>query len=181
MDHYIDIVILPNPEILPMDLMNSLFMQLHRHLVEIKANTIGVSFPRYQKDLGCVMRLHGTAESLQKSANGEWLETMHSYVYWGGLQKVPENVKGYRVVCRRQRCSAERRRRRSIKCNKGNEESWAKITEGKYLKLPFVKLYSQSTEQNMRVYIDHQYLQDKPAAGNFSSYGLSSTATVPWF
>ncbi|WP_152482130.1 type I-F CRISPR-associated endoribonuclease Cas6/Csy4, partial [Dickeya sp. DW 0440] len=35
--------------------------------------------------------------------------------------------------------------------------------------------------QPFLLFVEHGPLQDTPVAGVFSSYGLSATATIPWF
>ena len=51
----------------------------------------------------------------------------------------------------------------------------------KTLPLPFINLRSQSTGQPFCLFIQHGLLGDKPVAGRFNAYGLSPTATIPWF
>ena len=47
--------------------------------------------------------------------------------------------------------------------------------------LPFIQLKSSSTGQHFRLFVEHGALQEHATPGAFSLYGLSSTATVPWF
>jgi CRISPR-associated endonuclease Csy4 len=41
-------------------------------------------------------------------------------------------------------------------------------------------LHSQSTGQPFRLFLDHRPC-DTASAGPFNTYGLSTTATIPWF
>jgi CRISPR-associated endonuclease Csy4 len=49
------------------------------------------------------------------------------------------------------------------------------------LDLPYVVLNSQTTGQQFRLFVEHRPPQEQAASGPFSAYGLSPTATVPWF
>lgn len=60
--YYIDIRLLPDPEFPEHQLMGALYTKLHRLLVQLQANRIGVSFPGYQDSpptLGSTLRLLG--------------------------------------------------------------------------------------------------------------------------
>ncbi len=52
--------------------------------------------------------------------------------------------------------------------------------EEKMSKLPFINMKSQSTDNKFRLFIE-KLDSENPVAGTFNSYGLSKTATVPWF
>jgi CRISPR-associated endonuclease Csy4 len=47
--------------------------------------------------------------------------------------------------------------------------------------LPWINLRSLSNGQSFRLFIRHGDILAFPVGGEFSNYGLSSTATVPWF
>ena len=47
--------------------------------------------------------------------------------------------------------------------------------------LPWINLRSLSNGQPFRLFIRHGDILAVPVGGEFSNYGLSSTATVPWF
>ncbi len=203
MDHYLEIQLLPDPEFVPTVLMNALFAKLHRVLAELGSHAIGLSFPDVQhadRDvtgsatqkakagqqpaLGGRLRLHGMAEDLQRLMSLNWLIGMRDHITINGPNPVPANV-GYRIVRRIQaKSSPERLRRRQMK-RKGitEEEARRSIPDSvaEQLKLPFVTIKSRSTGQEFRLFIDHQDVVNEPVNGEFSSYGLSSTATVPWF
>ncbi|MCB1921872.1 MAG: type I-F CRISPR-associated endoribonuclease Cas6/Csy4, partial [Candidatus Competibacteraceae bacterium] len=54
-------------------------------------------------------------------------------------------------------------------------------SKAKRLNLPYLVLTSQSTGQQFRLFVEHLAIREQAVAGEFSAYGLSSTATVPWF
>jgi len=183
MDHYLDITVLPDPEFKETVLMNALFAKLHRALGQRGDGGVGVSFPRVDKTLGDRLRLHGSAASLDKLMAGNWLQGLRDYVVCSEMHPVPTGVQ-YRTVRRIQKKSAHNKRKRSI--SKGwlsEQEAYARIpsTQQQTLKLPYAQVKSLSNGNSMRVYIEHGKLQTEPVVGEFSSYGLSSTTTVPWF
>lgn len=151
MDHYLEIKLPPDPEFVPTVLMNALFRKLHRALVELNNTGIGVSFPDVQPDrptLGERLRLHGSADNLERLMARNWLTEMNDHVTLGELKHIPGKV-SHRIVRRVQaKSSPERLRRRLIK-RKGISEEEARRaipdTMAKQLSLPFVVIKSRST------------------------------------
>lgn len=196
MDSYIDLKILPDPELTIPILMGAVFSKLHRALVEINSQSIGVSFPNsnYEIDgdkeitLGKVLRIHSEESTLQSFMEMNWIGSLRDYVQSGELSCVPSKVK-HRVVQRVQaKSNGERLRRRLIQRLMQRETVSMEEAEQRvphisayHLKLPYLKLRSQSTGQTFPLLIKHGPLQDQPIAGVFNSYGLSDSATIPWF
>lgn len=184
MDHYIDIKILPDPEFLETTLINALFSSLHRALVRYGKGDIGVSFPKFKKTLGDIIRLHGSKLALEHLMSERWLNGLTDYIQVAPIEPIPVGVK-YRLVRRVQvKSSVYRLQRRSVA--KGwltQEEAEAKITLDKEqrLNLPFLQIKSKSSGQTFRLFVEHGELADRPIVGKFSTYGLSNKATVPWF
>ncbi|MBS0847173.1 type I-F CRISPR-associated endoribonuclease Cas6/Csy4 [Citrobacter sp. JGM124] len=184
MENYIDIHVQPDPEFTASQLMNALFAKLHRALGQLADGKIGISFPEVDKTLGECLRLHGSAEALAALEQTCWLKGLRDYTLISPCQKIPLKVQ-YRTVRRVQyKSSAERLRRRSVA--KGwltTEEAVTRIpdTSEKRSKLPFLQIKSLSNGQMFFVFVEHGPLRDSAVAGRFSSYGLSSEATIPWF
>jgi len=188
MDHYQDIQILSDPEFPPHMLMSALFAKLHRALVQLGSNVIGVSFPKmnHQKPtLGRLLRLHGTKEALRTLAEQSWLNGMKDHIEVDEMMLVPANVQHCRVKRVQAKSSAERLRRRYCKRHQGSTErdATALIPDGveEHLSLPYLQIKSESTGQSFRLFIEHQAPQLQATKGEFNSYGLSTQATVPWF
>jgi len=186
-DHYIDIRLLPDPEFPPNLLMNALFAKLHRGLVAVGGRKIGASFPEHDNEaptLGGCLRLHADPASLERLMASNWLVGMRDHTHVIGPEPIPK-PEGYRRIRRVQaKSSPERLRRRHMKRHQvGIEAARAAIpdTKAKYLKLPYVTLGSQSTGQRFNLFIAHDPIIDQPMTGDFSHYGLSRTATIPWF
>ncbi|WP_421380789.1 type I-F CRISPR-associated endoribonuclease Cas6/Csy4 (plasmid) [Paraburkholderia sp. DD10] len=187
MDHYLDIGLVPDPEFSPQHLMSELFSKLHRALVKLSSQDVGISFPGVRPErpaLGDRLRLHGRRSTLQQLMAANWLGGMQDYVKQGEILLVPAEVT-YRVVFRVQaKSSAERLRRRLMRRHDLDEaEARQRIpgTVEKRLELPYVSIRSQSTGQSFFLFIEHGPIVHEPQGGLFTAYGLSAGATIPWF
>lgn len=186
MDRYLDVEILPDPEFAPHQLMDALFSKLHRHLAHLQMTGIGVSFPQVDERrpaLGRLLRLHGSDAHLAQLMNEPWLNGMRDHIHVKGVADVPSKVE-YRQIRRIQsKSSPERIRRRQMRRHGLSEaEARTRIPDnvGKTLNLPFLSVGSQSTGHRFRLFIEHKPALG-PVFGTFNAYGLSATATVPWF
>ena len=184
MDYYIDIQVLPGSEFPDSIIINKLFSNLHKRLVDCGYGEIGVSFPKVNKTLGSILRLHGLQASLQRLMNKNWVESLMDYITVSEMIKVPTDVR-YRIVKRVQsKSSTERLLRRSVRKGWITEEEAVLRAENKIdkkLSLPYVSLKSHSTGQMFNVFIEHGSILINPVEGVFSAYGLSTVATIPWF
>jgi CRISPR-associated endonuclease Csy4 len=184
MDHYIEIRILPDPEFSSITLLEALFAKLHRALGALAEGEIGISFPHAGKTLGDRLRLHGSKAALSKLEAHPWCKGLGDNTEHSGILPIPTPVQ-YRTVRRVQlKSNAERLRRRSVK--KGwlsEEEACQRIpySAEKRSSLPFIRLKSLSTGQFFLLFIEQGPIQSTPTSGVFSAYGLSATATIPWF
>ena len=188
MDYYQEIKILPDPEFPTAILMNALFSKLHRALAHLDSRDIGVSFPKVNKDkptLGSILRLHGSAFALQCLQEKKWLIGMRDHTDVQEIAPVPSNSQHCQVKRVQTKSNAERLRRRYCKRHQGvtEQDAEALIPDSveKRLALPYLHLKSQSNGQSFRLFMAHQTPQPQAVVGEFNSYGLSSTATVPWF
>lgn len=187
MDHYLDLKLLPDPEFPQTQLMSALFAKLHRGLHDLRRDDIGVSFPDVERTphgLGARLRLHGSAEALDRLLACNWLSGMRDHVRVGDLSPVPSEV-SWRCVSRVQVDSnPERARRRLIKRHgTSEEEARARIPDsaGKRCELPFIALRSNGSGHPFRLFIRHGPLFPTAQKGPFGGYGLSASSSVPWF
>lgn len=187
MDRYIDIRLLPDPEFAAPMLMNALFAKLHRGLVDHGQGDVGVSFPDIQqrsRNLGMRLRLHGTETALVRLMSAGWLQGMRDHIELRDVAAVPADAM-HRPVRRVQAQSSPERLRRRLMNRRGIDyETAAQAipdSASERLTLPYVTLTSSSTGQQFRLFIQHGPMVSTPAFGCFTHYGLSSTATVPWF
>ena len=184
MDSYQDIRVLPDPEFNETVLLSALFAKLHRALAARKAGDIGVSFPHHALTPGDVLRLHGSRGAIETLEATGWRSGLNDYCQASIVQAVPA-VTAWRTVSRVQvKSSAERLLRRSVRKGWVTEEEARKrilnIREQRS-SLPFIQIKSLSTGQAFRLFIYHGALLSQPAQGEFSRYGLSAEATIPWF
>ena len=188
MNRYIEIQILPDPEFAAPMLMSALFAKLHRGLADLESGAVGVSFPDIALEppygLGERLRLHGDDQQLSRLMELKWMEGMHDHTDTSRLLNVPTDI-GYRTFFRVQaKSSPERMRRRLMRRHDVDAEAAVKaIPEhaAERLKLPYIMLASGSTGQRFPLFVNASELVDTAVAGKFGAYGLSRTATVPWF
>ena len=187
MDHYVDIEVRPDPEFPANQLMSALFAKLHRGLVALSTTGIGVSFPGFDltpPNLGTCLRLHGQHSALSALLTSDWLNGMRDHVVLSVPMPVPSNAQ-HRTLKRIQtKSNPDRLRRRMMRRHDLNEEEvLQRIPDdaARFVRLPFVQLRSNSTGQNFRVFLEHGALQTSAVSGYFNTYGLSLSATIPWF
>lgn len=189
MHHYIDIHLLPDPEFPTHQLMAALYAKLHRVLAQVQSRTVGVTFPGYEsgsasQTLGTTLRLIGPEADLRRLMEMEWLRGMRDHVQATAPAPIPTGV-SYRSLRRVQaKSSPERLRRRQIRRHGLTEEQArdrAPDTAAERLNLPWIAMTSHSTGQAFRLYLRLGLSAPTEAHGEFNAYGLSHTATVPWF
>lgn len=188
MDNYIDIRLRPDPEIAPHHLLGGLYACLHRALVRLARNDIGVSFPEHLSSppsLGTHMRVHGSATALKELMATPWLNGMLDHLKLSDISSVPVGTGHLRVTRVQAKSSPARLRRRAMRRHGVDAETaMQRIPDSaaETLRLPFVQMGSQSTGQaSFPLFIRHNATQPQSEPGCFSSYGLSMGATVPWF
>lgn len=183
MDCYIEIKLKPDAEMRENVLLNMVYKKLHKAFFDLNNISIGVSFPDYQIMLGKRIRLQGTTSDLENLQSQNWLGALAGYCDISELKKIPEQVQ-YRVISRKQSSMTKAKLNRLIKRGTIQPE---KIREYKAkmfsmgLDNPYVELESNSNGHKHRRYIEFGPLLDKPVDGQFDQFGLSKTATVPWF
>ncbi len=187
MDHYVDIVVRPDPEFPAHHLMSALYAKLHRALAAQASAGIGVSFPGVDSKsphLGTCIRLHGGIMDLSTLLAVDWLAGMRDHVALTPPMQIPRFVQHRRVSRVQVKSSPERLRRRLMRRHALDEhEARQRIPDdaARLAQLPFVQLRSTSTGQSFRLFIEHGPLQPSVLPGTFNAYGLSQEATIPWF
>lgn len=183
MKHYVEIVIKPDEEMRENVLLNKVYSKLHKALFSLKSTEIGVSFPKYKVMLGDVIRLHGSEVKLLELQNTNWLGGLSGYCKVSDIQIVPGDV-SYRVISRIQSNMTEAKLRRLIKRGSISEaevKQYKAKMFGMGLDNPYLELQSTSNGHKHRRYLQFSELKDQADEGVFDSFGLSKTATVPWF
>lgn len=185
MDHYLDIRLLPDPEFSAPMLMNALFAKLHRALAADASIDIAISFPdATASHLGRVMRLHGSVARLTAHMTKTWLGGMRDHLEITRVEPVPPMAVPYQVRRVQVKSNAARLRRRYLKRHPTTDSS--SVVElipdrvERLLALPHLRINSTSSGQQFLLFIQ-QTQASETRTGEFNSYGLSITATVPWF
>ena len=184
MRHYINLLFQADEEVPIYFIRNKVFTKLHKTLHDQKQTSIGVSFPNHKAKLGDIIRLHGDKTSLETLQKRNWLGGLSGYCRVSNILPVPDKVEGYRTVSRIRQNMTNAKLRRLIQRGSISEDETrgyqAKMMAGS-LDDPFLELRSKSTSEKYRIYIVFGALKDQPAEGDFNHFGLSKTATVPWF
>lgn len=187
MHHYIDIHLRPDPEFPAHHLMAALYARLHRVLALVQANTIGVSFPGYQSHppiLGNTLRLFGPQGDLVRLMEHQWLHGIRDHTDVAPMAPVPATAVHRHLRRAQGKSSPERLRRRQMRRHGLTEEqALERVPDAaaEMLRLPFITLFSASTGQRFPLFLRMSPTVSGPSAGEFNTYGLSTTATIPWF
>ena len=183
MDYYLDITLKPDPEMPVKQLLNMIYTKFHKALYDMNSKTIGVSFPHYQVMLGDMIRIHGSEADLNRLQQLNWIGGMNGYSTIGEITPVP-SISKYRTVSRKQTTMSQSKLKRLQKRGSITEDevkNYKAKMFSKGLDNPFIELVSASNGHRHRRYIEFGPLSDIPREGQFDQFGLSKTATVPWF
>jgi len=194
MKFYQDITLLPDPETDPYFLWSKVYQQVHLALVENKDSTgmssIGLSWPNYQysqarKHLGNKLRVFAQTEGELVTLDlSQWLSKLTDYVHIAPVRTVPETVETYVCFSRKvpksnlERIGRRKAKRENISLEMAMDK--LKTVTSQRLDLPFIRIKSLSRNMKFPVFIKKDETTN-PQIGHFTSYGLSSHATVPWF
>jgi len=183
MNYYIDIELKPDAEFRVNMLLNQVYTKFHKFLFEKQANDIGISFPRYKVLLGNKIRLHGTKEKLNLFKQTDWLGALSSYCQISEINTIPTDAK-FRTVSRKQQNMTNAKLNRLLKRGSITQDEAKQYRIKMYsqgLSEGYLELESASNGQKHRRYIVLGELQTHPTPGEFDTFGLSKTATIPWF
>ena len=187
MSHYIDILLRPDPEFPAHQLMAALYAKLHRVLANVQSTTIAVTFPGYQTGpatLGSTLRLLGPRADLDRLMEHDWLKGMRDHTELLPVAVVPAGAAQRNLRRVQAKSNPDRLRRRQMRRHGlSAEEARERVPDSaaKFVSLPFVALASSSTGQRFPLYLRLGPTVPTAVPGPFNSYGLSSSATTPWF
>jgi len=192
MKYYQDITLLPDAEANFGFLWQKVYQQIHLALVENKVgenhSLVAISFPEYGSKafpLGSKLRLLAEEAALLEGLNlSKWLNRLTDYCHYTSIKPIPE-VTEYAVYRRKQfNCNVERlARRRAKRKNESYEQALAHFEgyDNEQSNLPpYINSQSLSKDERFRLFILQDKIQNN-VLGIFDCYGLSKTATVPWF
>ena len=193
MKSYLEITLKPQPEILLYFLWEKVYQQVHLALVEIQDAdgkvVVGSSFPEYDYDLhqlGSKLRLFAPSEENLESLNiQKWLCRLTDYVHITSIRDVPKNITEYAFFKRIQTKSSNARLARRKAKREGISLDDALLALKKHKeqisKVPYIHIKSLSSDERYRLMIGCVGAKESSKMVNFSTYGLSSTSSVPMF
>ena len=191
MKHYCDITLLPDAEANLGFLWQKVYQQIHLALVENKVgenhSLVAISFPEYGSKafpLGSKLRLLAEEATLLEGLNlSKWLNRLTDYCHYTSVKLIPV-VTEHAVFKRKQFNSNVERlaRRRAKRKNESYDQALAHFEdfEDEQSKLPYINVQSLSKNERFRLFINQDKHQNN-VSGTFDCFGLSKTATVPWF
>lgn len=194
--HYCELTIIPDPDITPYFIWSKLFTQLHIALADVKnehgIDTIGISFPDYHYDdnqeksskLGLKLRVFAPTQNELETLNlDKWLERLTDYVHIKGIKEVPIDKATRHVSVHRYRFKPIEVQVESLakKMKISDDEAMAIVAKRRpELKLPFIRMYSESNKTHYPLQILQQSSEAK--VGRFTVYGMNGmtdSVTVP--
>ena len=183
MNHYIDILIKPDEEMRENLLLNKVYAKFHKALFTLQSSELAVSFPQYKVILGKKLRIHGTESKLAELQATDWLGGLKGYCDVSAIQVIPEEVL-YRTISRKQPNMSVAKLRRLLlrdSIQQANIKAYkAKMFE-QGLDNPYLELESTSNGHKHRRYLAFGKLTKEKNLGEFDFFGLSKTASIPWF
>ncbi|WP_354622584.1 type I-F CRISPR-associated endoribonuclease Cas6/Csy4 [Psychromonas sp. MME2] len=183
MNCFIDITLQPDAEMRENVLLNKVYTKFHKALCDQQSTKIGVSFPAYKVLLGRVIRIHGELATLTNFQSVNWLGGLSGYCKVNDILPIPEQVQ-HRVISRKQSSMTNAKlnrliKRKTISAEEVKAYKAKMFTKG--LDNPYLELESGSSGHLHRRYIQFGELSANAIDGEFDQFGLSKTATVPWF
>ena len=195
MTHYQELTLLQHEDVPLFALWGKVYVQIHLALTELQAalgaGKVGVAFPEYRFDaeaqsghLGRKLRVFADdAAVLQQLNLAQHLRRYADYVQLSAVAAVPAEH-GLACYARVQvKSGAERAARRLIKRHPelNYETELARLQAlNAHSTLPFIHMHSLSNKQAFRLFIAKS-ASSAAQTGDFGTYGLSNTATVPDF
>lgn len=184
MDSYVDIRIRPDAEMRENVLLNKVYTKFHKALFDLQSLDIGVSFPETKVMLGTLIRVHSSQARLEELMALSWLGGLSGYCVCSNIKMVPKYAL-HRRVSRWRPNMSQSHLRRLIKRGSISEQEVkvykAKMFAEQMTTLPYLEMESTSNGKHHRRYIQMTDAQDSPLVGDFDYFGLSKTATIPWF
>ncbi len=183
MNSYIDIILSPDAEVPLNRLLNAVYTKFHKALYYLNSKNIGISFPHYKVTLGNLLRIHGSKSDLEKLQQANWIGGMSGYCSISNILPVPDGSK-FRTVSRKQTKMSQSKLKRLLKRGSITEDEVKNYKAKMFTKgldNPYLELQSGSNGHRHRRYIEFGELLNESVSGQFDQFGLSKTATVPWF
>lgn len=195
MKYYLDIKLLASEEITFGLLWRKLYQNMHEALVYVKkdigaSEKVAFSFPAYGTEvfpMGDILRVFSTSKDVLKNlTNSNKLSVLVDYLDFGEISETLSNVKHVHFIRHKPKLTyIERVKKQAKRHNVSIEESFEHFKNSRYSTdkifcLPYVILDSGDTQQTYSIFIEKSE-EIEEVRGTFDTFGLSKTATVPWF
>lgn len=198
---YRELTCLPGEEISTGFVMSRVMTQVHLALVESQVqdndqsySRVGLAFPGYaittvrtgetKVRIGDKLRLFGESEeSLDELRLEHWLRRLLDYVHVTSTRQpksIEEFVKFRRIQTKSSAARLARRQTRRSGKPASQIETELATFEERRLELPYIDLGSQSSGRRFRLFVRREESAES-SLWRFSTYGLSSTTSVPSF
>ncbi|PID45849.1 MAG: type I-F CRISPR-associated endoribonuclease Cas6/Csy4 [Proteobacteria bacterium] len=199
MKYYVELTLLPDPEMTTYYLWERVYQQVHLAFVENKeANNrvkMGVAFPDYHLEkpsLGRRLRVFAeTHEQLSRLDLSQWLKRLADYVHCKAIKEVPSGVEGYgcykRIYEKGTNENLARRRAKKLSIsyeaalNYFENDKERKRSSKRVVNLPFITMKSLSSGEKYPLFIGFVKTDGLIDGGGFNTYGLSANSSVPLF
>lgn len=186
--HYFDLKAIPQEDMTEDLIISELMEHLHLLLVstDLKGQ-IGIGFPNYNlnKRLGGIIRIFSSEAILVDFEKAVKTDSMiRDYSIITDCKRVPEKIDKHAIFSRlrsRNISKSQVKRYQKRHPDKWTKEYSEAILENRELLFgfPHFKMNSGSNKQHFTIWVKRQ--ERSETIGEFGSYGLSNTATVPIF
>lgn len=187
--HYIELIAIPQAEILASETISHIMQSIHR-VLPAYAGRLGISFPHYRagQSIGTALRIFGTEDDIRQIFYQLNALGLADYAIIRQPESVPPHSQFAcfsRVRPQSPTASSIRRmQKRQEQQGKTPAEieqaiaNWQNKRQDNFI--PFVRIQSASTGKTMPLHI-HKQSKQQAHNGEFNTYGLSQNATVPVF
>ena len=185
--HYIDIHLRIDPDFAASQLLAALYAKVHRALVRLGSDDLAICFPGYSDKplgLGRTLRVLGNSTRLAQLMALNWMSGMADHVRVELVTPVPVDAANRRLIRVQAKSNPDRLRRRLMKrhnVSAAQAQEQVPDSAAEKLRLPFLSLQSSSSGQKFLLFLRLEEPVASPGSGTFNAYGLSATATIPWF
>ena len=183
--YYLDIEAVPDPELSINFIISKAFFKVHCAIAK-KQGKIAAAFPGIKRTtVGNIIRLFAeTREELEALDLKAGLECLNGAVYVKKIKTVPAGIESFSIYSRiHAPASIQATARRYVKRHNGisYEEVLKRYKKSFVLcNTPYLLMESSSSRQKFSLFVDKKKATFEQQ-GEFNSYGLSNSATVPVF
>ena len=179
MTYYIEFTARPDDMTSSPVLLSALYERLHLILVNLGTSRIGISFPRANRNIGEILRLHGPSAILNQIVENQKLKPILGYFRSSGVLETPAECDWW-LVQRQQPQLSSAKIRRLVKRGSISEVEATRLYKlTPRLSLPYLHIRSLSTQQKFRLFISQTSTSKPVKTQEFNAYGFGGA--IPRF